>query len=413
MAREREDVARGDRGQRRVVRRGDAGGVAAGRPLDVGQAAPRRPDAGQPALDLGDEGRGAVRVALLVGGAGDEHERVGGARRGRVEEVGLLGLAVLLAAQHDPGLGQRPARVVGQERLGPRRPREGLRLQAGDDHRAKAPRADADRVGDQHRARADRLGVADLDPGQGGEDVLRLDAAPELGQLVERAPDGAERERVEPLVLPEHRRPLAPGPDEQPARPRARGRRATRGTGGLSPRSREAVERVEREVPRLLPEPPRLGHAGDRRAAAVGLERVGALGLVEHAGRAQPGQQVGDGGVGRERRAGQPEQAAAERGVGQRDLPGAGGGDPRGAEHALEQRARPRGASAGRRRSRRERSPARAGAGSRARPPRRPPRAPAAGTTRTAPPAGTRSTPGSSSNNRRSSVWRASRASSA
>ena len=209
--------ARERRGQRRRVglhaRRGlRAAQLARGRrlarrPRHLGEQPPPAlgPQlVGEQRAHVVEERRGDQRLALLVGRAPGQEQHLLGARDAGVEQRALTVEHVLVQRQPQPRGGGEPApRVVVEERLGHRPPRELCVLQPAHEDGAEAPRADLERVGEQHAL--GRVALAHLDRRQRLEHVLgaaqqcRI-AGREPAQLPRRRPQLGGDARLVALV---------------------------------------------------------------------------------------------------------------------------------------------------------------------------------------------------------------------
>ena len=298
------------RGQRPVPL--GRGGRRVGAPGHVGQRAlAELRFAGEQVAHVVDEERPRLRVALLVARARRQHEQPLRPRGADVEQVALAVEAVLAhREQQSAGGGDRPAVLVGQERLRRRSARELALLQTADEHGLEAPGADRLRRGHLHAVGLRDIAHVDLEllehpvhPGGVG----RARAAPleEGTQLPEGRLACAEGPGLVELRAGEHGRPALVGHGEQPAE-------AAFQLGhqrGAVARVAEPVELVERPA-LLLPQAAGLiGRVGSL-LAHVRLESVGQPGQPQQP-RACAGRPAGPA---RRRPAGRSGSAPAGRG---------------------------------------------------------------------------------------------------
>ncbi len=270
-------------------------------PGDVGQRASRG-GLGEPRqhpLGLDDEEGARLRVAVLVGGAGAEHEQPLGAGRADVEEVALALELVLALRQHEPrGRCERAAVVVAEKRLGGRTARELALLEPADEDRVEAPGPDLLR-----RRHLDAVGLwvlagADLEVAEQRGDLAAVDGARVRGrervELAHGGMGGAEGPGIVQLGAGEHVGLAAVRAGQErlqaPADPGQQLRHVAR-----VPQRVDGVEPERADL--LVPQLDRLAGAGQPGAARARLEPVGKRRDLQHAGRAQVGEHVLGGAV--------------------------------------------------------------------------------------------------------------------
>ncbi len=256
-----------------------------------------------------DEQRAHPRIAVVVAGVPGEREAQGRPRDRRVEQPALSVERVLAQAQADvSGRGERETLGVSQERIGRRAGREHALLQAGEHQHAHPPRAQAQRIGDRHGAGMRRLAETDLLGARAGPRARRAPGpAPRRPRRARRARRSVER-TTRSACASVCGAPTSSAP--RCAQGAASSRRASvvrRSQRAGTPRAAASPTRsscVQRKPASVLPGVVRGRGVADAGAAHALLERVGEVGLAQHAGRAQPAEQV----VGRPARQCRPQQ---------------------------------------------------------------------------------------------------------
>ena len=246
--------------------------------------------------DVIDEQRTRRRGAVLAARVPAEHEQLLRAGHRRVEQVALRREPLeVLAEQQARGLREAPALVLAENRARRAGRREEALLQAAQKQGSDPARTQ--REGVEHRDRALRgtHAVENLELLERACQRARvrrreLGGDPrQLAELAQRAPPRHQRASVLKLFVPEHARLPAPRGTEQPRElalgpPRERARAAPLGIA-------QVVDRAEAPVA-LLPHQPRLVRAHRPGAPHARLQPVRQAWPLEHAGRAQPREQV-------------------------------------------------------------------------------------------------------------------------
>ncbi len=330
--------------QDRLQRRGRRGRLLPAQRAGAANGALREQPLAEAVDQVVDEQRPQRRLAVVgrVVPAGAQPARR--PRAERVEEVALGVQRLARLAQHEPrSLRELAALGAREKRLLALRGGERALLQADDEERAHAPRAQRQGVADQHRvglarrapARRPRARAPPRPPpgparASGQRAPARAARARRARLTQHGGRPGVEQRRLAPPRRREERLELTLDAFEQRRTPLAR-------------RLLEPVERVERPV-RVLPALARDRKVTDPLSAQLALEAVDELAALDDAGDPQPADQIGRAAA-QQCGAQQREQPAAERRVGEALAPRRRVRDAEEVEQRRQQRADRRGST--------------------------------------------------------------------